>query len=114
MGIGLIVAAANPFLPVAIRLFSLFCILIFTGTCGGLFLIPLTSFIQVRPAAGEKGKIIAASNFCAFSGIILSGQIFEWATPLFIPSFIIGMLGLFGTLAAFIFFILIKKGNYYA
>ena len=114
MGICLIMAGGTPFLPGSIRLFSLFSILIFTGTCGGLFLIPLTSFIQARPAAAEKGKIIAASNFCAFSGILLSGQIFERLTHLLSPSSIILILGLSGALAAFIFFILIKRGNYYA
>ena len=114
MGIGLVITAAIPFLPGTIRLFFLFSSLIFTGICGGLFLIPLTSFIQVRPGAGEKGKIIAATNFCAFSGILLSGQMFEWMTPLLSSSFIIGILGIFGTLASFIFFIIIKRGNHYA
>lgn len=43
------------------------------GIAGGVFVIPLESFIQVRPAADRKGATIAAANFAAFSGILLSG-----------------------------------------
>ncbi|MFQ8736975.1 MAG: hypothetical protein ACLSAH_14035 [Bilophila wadsworthia] len=57
MGIGLLlclvpfVAAADP----ALRLPLLFGLYALAGTCGGLYLIPITSFIQVRPAATDKG-----------------------------------------------------------
>ena len=54
----------------------LFALFAFSGICGGLYLIPLVSFIQVRPAATEKGKTLGISNFLCFSGILLSGIVF--------------------------------------
>lgn len=77
--------------------------LIVAGCGGGLFLIPLASFIQVRPAADQKGKIIAASNFSAFSGIFLSGTCFELLNRAFVPSAAMLVLGLVAALAAFCF-----------
>ena len=40
---------------------------------GGVLLVPLEAFIQARPAADQKGKVIAAGNFTAFIGIMLGG-----------------------------------------
>ena len=46
------------------------------GTCGGLYLIPITSFIQVRPAATDKGRILGLDNCLSFTGILLAGQLY--------------------------------------
>jgi acyl-[acyl-carrier-protein]-phospholipid O-acyltransferase / long-chain-fatty-acid--[acyl-carrier-protein] ligase len=46
------------------------------GIAGGIFCIPVTSFIQVRPAPQMKGRMIATSNFADFLGILLSGAVF--------------------------------------
>ena len=73
------------------------------GCGGGLFLIPLASFIQVRPRPDRKGKIIAASNFAAFSGIFLSGTCFELLDRAFAPSSAMLVLGLAAGLAALCF-----------
>ncbi|WP_320055884.1 MFS transporter [Desulfuromonas thiophila] len=51
--------------------------LVMSGACGGLFLIPQASFLQARPAADARGQVIAAANFCAFGGILFSGQLFN-------------------------------------
>ncbi len=58
-------------------LFVFFC-LTSAGIFGGLFLIPIESFIQIRPSADSKGKVIAAGNFVAMGGVLLSGG-FYWA-----------------------------------
>ena len=79
MAIGIIAAALVPFLPSSLHLPWLVVTFAFAGICGGLYLIPLVSFIQIRPAAGEKGKILGISNFASFSGILLAGIVF---TPL--------------------------------
>ena len=76
MALGLIAAALAPLMPSGLRLYWLLASFIFAGTCGGGYLIPLVSFIQIRPAAGEKGKVLGISNFVSFSGILLSGLIF--------------------------------------
>ena len=66
-----------PFLPPPDpRLYWLLITFTFAGTYGGFYLIPLVSFIQIRPAAGEKGKVLGISNFASFVGILASGLIF--------------------------------------
>ena len=47
-----------------------------SGVCGGIYLIPIASFIQVRPADGEKGKILGVSNFFSFVAIAAFGIVF--------------------------------------
>lgn len=53
---------------------TLFGLYFSSGVCGGLFLIPLSSFLQVRPAASDKGKIMGMANCLDFTGILLAGQ----------------------------------------
>ncbi len=78
LGLGLMLSGLAPLLPEALQFPWLFLLLTFSGICGGLYLIPLVSFIQVKPAATEKGKTLGISNFSCFSGILLSGLIFAW------------------------------------
>ncbi len=80
-------------------LLSLSC----AGVCGGIFLIPFTAFIQVRPAESEKGKIIAAANFCAFSGMLIAGQVFTLFDAAFVPSSNMVFLGALGIVVSFFF-----------
>ncbi|MCL1980699.1 MAG: MFS transporter, partial [Proteobacteria bacterium] len=77
MAVSLLIASLAPFLPGTVLGF-IFLMLTFTATgiCGGLYLIPLVSFIQIRPKATEKGKILGISNFASFTGIIVSGLLF--------------------------------------
>jgi 1-acyl-sn-glycerol-3-phosphate acyltransferase len=77
MAISLLIAALAPLLPGTVAcFFFLIVIFIITGICGGFYLIPVVSFIQIRPKATEKGKILGISNFASFSGIIISGIVF--------------------------------------
>ena len=78
LGLGLMLSGLAPLLPGMLQFPYLFVMLTFSGVCGGLYLIPLVSFIQVRPAATEKGKTLGISNFACFSGILLSGVLFAW------------------------------------
>lgn len=75
-GIALLLALVGcvPLLPQALQLPALFLIYALAGSCGGLYLIPLTSFLQVRPAATHKGRVLGLSNCLTFSGILLAGQ----------------------------------------
>jgi len=75
------------------------------GLCGGVFLIPLTSFIQVRPKHNQKGKVIAASNFCAFSGMLIAGKLFTVFDSNFQPSRNMLFLGGTGVVCALLFYI---------
>ena len=77
MAIGLLIAAITPLMPgTVVRFLFLIAAFTFTGFCGGFYLIPIVSFIQIRPKATEKGKILGISNFASFSGIIISGLLF--------------------------------------
>ena len=78
LGLGLMAAGLAPLLPEPLQFACLFALFTFSGICGGLYLIPLVSFIQVRPPATEKGKTLGISNFSCFSGILLSGIVFAW------------------------------------
>jgi acyl-[acyl-carrier-protein]-phospholipid O-acyltransferase/long-chain-fatty-acid--[acyl-carrier-protein] ligase len=76
MAVGMVFVAIVPHLPAALRVWTLVAALGVTGAAGGVFSVPLASFVQVRPAADRKGTIIAASSFADFSGILLSGAVF--------------------------------------
>ncbi|THB67378.1 MAG: MFS transporter [Gammaproteobacteria bacterium] len=58
------------------QLYLLIPLFLFTGVAGGVFLIPVTSFIQIRPAADEKGRALATQNFLDFIGVIIGGGIY--------------------------------------
>ncbi|MBU0682318.1 MAG: MFS transporter [Proteobacteria bacterium] len=94
MGTGLAATWAAILLgPESMHLALIVMALVVAGCGGGLFLIPLASFIQLRPAADQKGKIIAVSNFTAFSGIFLSGTCFEFLNEALAPSTAMLVLG---------------------
>jgi len=60
---GLMIAMATlTSLPAPARLGTAFVLLFGIGMGGGIFMIPCEAFIQVRPAAREKGKVIAAAK----------------------------------------------------
>ena len=53
------------------------------GFSGGLFIVPLNALIQQRPAAHEKGQLLATNNFLNSFGIILaSGALWLFHTQL--------------------------------
>lgn len=85
--------------------------LVGAGICGGIFLIPLTSFIQIRPAADKKGKVIGADNFCAFSSMLVAGQLFTVLDSSFVPSSNMLILGIFGIVASVLFFVVVLAMN---
>ncbi len=90
-GVGMIacilISSLVIFLPAWPVLQTGFLVVIYllTGICAGMYLIPLVSTIQIRPAETEKGKVLGISNFASFSGMILSGfffSLFDWVHEL--------------------------------
>ncbi|HPA64745.1 MAG TPA: hypothetical protein PLC67_12375, partial [Spirochaetota bacterium] len=69
------------------------------GFATGLFMIPLESFIQIRPASGFKGTVWASANFAAFGGIMLSGFLANKLDAHFLPSQSFLYWGIFSALA---------------
>lgn len=53
-----------------------FVALIILGTFTGMFAVPLQVFLQSRPPADEKGRMIAAQNLCNWIGITLSAGLY--------------------------------------
>ena len=74
-GIGLLLAVAGgvPAAPEAFRFGLLFACYAAVGICGSLYIVPVSSQIQLLPAAEEKGRILGTSNFFSFSGMALAG-----------------------------------------
>ncbi|WP_457574044.1 MFS transporter [Desulfolithobacter sp.] len=77
----------------------LLAILACTGWFGGLFLIPVSAAIQIRPDASRRGRVIAAANFLSFAGMWCSGRIYSLLERLLVPSSAMILLGI-GTVAA--------------
>jgi len=103
MGLCLVVAGAVAAADCNFQWQLLLTSLAGAGICGGIFLIPLTTCIQVRPGGHEKGKVISASNFCSFSGMLVAGQVFTFFDRLCIPSSNMLFLGGFGMGVAVLF-----------
>ncbi|MDP6439853.1 MAG: MFS transporter [Candidatus Brocadiia bacterium] len=64
-----------PLLPGPWALVVVFPLLGAAGLFGGMMLVPTAAFIQLRPESGRKGAVLAASNFAAFTGIMLAGPL---------------------------------------
>ncbi|MDL2283578.1 MFS transporter [Oxalobacter sp. OttesenSCG-928-P03] len=84
---GILLSSLVIFLPANTYVLAGFLLAVYliTGICAGVYLIPLVSFIQIRPDAAEKGKVLGISNFASFSGIILAGflfAVFDWVHEL--------------------------------
>lgn len=58
------------------QMYKIILLFLLVGTAGGVFLIPVTSFIQTRPAAHEKGRAVATQNFLDFIGVIMGGGLY--------------------------------------
>ncbi|HUV39822.1 MAG TPA: MFS transporter [Planctomycetota bacterium] len=72
MGALFVLMACVPLLPREAELPVVFVLLGLIALLGGMVLIPCEGFVQTRPAADRKGAVIAAVNFCAFSGMLVS------------------------------------------
>lgn len=91
-GIGLLLAVAGcvPAAPEAFRFGLLFACYAAVGICGSLYIVPVSSQIQLLPAAEEKGRILGTSNFFSFSGMALAGPVYALLS--FLPPSVAHML----------------------
>ncbi|HEX2949340.1 MAG TPA: MFS transporter, partial [Armatimonadota bacterium] len=93
LGASLLLVSQVPSLSPVFHLPVLLCALAIAGIAGGLFLIPLESFIQVRPAPQEKGSVISVANFAAFTGMLLAAPVYNGLHHYFIPSTCFAVMG---------------------
>lgn len=94
MAAGLILAATSILLPESMRVAWLIGSLIVVGFAGGMFLIPITSFLQIYPSDSEKGQVLANTNFCGFIAIMCSGFVFTALDRVLSPSALMAFMGL--------------------
>jgi hypothetical protein len=93
MGLAMLALAAAPLLSGPVRLPGFFLLMALVGGFGGLFLIPVESFIQVRPDPARRGAVLAAANFAVFGGILLSGPLSSLLNALWRPTVSFAVVG---------------------
>ena len=67
-------------IPLSASAKGVFTILLTFGIFGGLYQVPLESYMQTYCASEKRGKVVAAGNFLSFAGVLLapiSMQIFD-------------------------------------
>lgn len=52
-------------------IFVIICLMLL-GICGGTFIVPCDSFLQVNSPDEKRGQVIAASNFLSFAGVLIA------------------------------------------
>ncbi|MGW8194874.1 MAG: AMP-binding protein, partial [Desulforhopalus sp.] len=107
IGAGLLLAGLTVLLPVTWQFAWLSGSLLISGIAGGMFLIPVTSFLQVRPADSEKGRVLAAAGFSSFVAILISGLLFNLLDALLSPHVLLMTSGAAGFVMAFLLLALI-------
>ena len=85
--------------------------LFFLGASAGLFDVPLEAYLQHRSEPRQLGQVLSATNFLAFSGILVISGAYYWMIDLqkFSPSFVFLLAGL-GTIPVAIYIILLLPG----
>ena len=110
MAICMMAVGAVPYFAESAKLACLLVALAVLGIAGGVFMILLESFIQVRPAADRKGATIAAANFAAFSGMLLSGPTLNLFNAMTItPTSDFAIMGVMAMAVAILLFIFLRK-----
>lgn len=93
MAAGQFLATATILMPADLQTTWLAGSLILSGISAGIFLIPVTSFLQVYPKHEEKGRVLAAANFSGFIGILAAGIIFNLLDSLMSPAKVMAIIG---------------------
>jgi MFS family permease len=110
MGTLMIVMHWVPRLSPATQPAALAALIGLIGIGGGIIMVPCESFIQVRPAPEKKGAVIAAANFAAFSGILLSGPAANLLNAHLDPTDSFGLIGLLSWSVGVSVMVALKRG----
>ncbi len=101
-----------PHLPGPTRSWVMILALGLAGVGGGMFLVPLSSFIQLRPSPDVKGRIIAVSYFAVFSSMLISGGVYYlFAVVRIKPTNCFGIEAVLTAIVAGWLFFTLPKGN---
>lgn len=74
MGVLMLLVFCTPMMGCS-PLWILGVLMFLLGAAAGVMMVPLETFVQVRPAPTEKGTVLAAGNFATYFGILLAGLI---------------------------------------
>ncbi len=113
MALCMLTVAIVPSLPAPARKWVVVSALALAGLGGGIFLVPLASFIQVRPRPEVKGRIIAVEYFAAFTAMLISAGVFIlFNLAKTKPSNCFAIQGIMAiVVAAWLFFVLPRKNQ---
>lgn len=92
-GVMLGFVAVPALMPAAWQVPLLLALTFLVGVLAGGILIPMESFLQVRPPPARKGAVLSAVNFVVFGGILLSGLISNFLNAHWAPTTAFGILG---------------------
>jgi acyl-[acyl-carrier-protein]-phospholipid O-acyltransferase/long-chain-fatty-acid--[acyl-carrier-protein] ligase len=89
-------------------LFTVISLLFFLGLCGGLFIVPFDSFVQLYSPNEKRGQIIGANNFLSFCGVLIA------SLALFLFSDVLGLspaagFGMIGIMTLFLSLLMISR-----
>lgn len=64
------------------HLFGILGLILFLGILGGIYVIPLDSYIQISSPDTHRGQIVAATNFLSFTGVLLASGLLYLITDI--------------------------------
>jgi predicted MFS family arabinose efflux permease len=109
MSLVMVVVAGVPFLPEPLRLPALFLLIFLLGSFGGGILIPMESFLQIRPPIARKGAVLSAVNFIVFIGILSSGLLSNYLNAHLRPTNAFGVVGLASLVVSGVLYFLFRN-----
>lgn len=65
------------------HLFFVICFVTLIGVFGGIFEIPLDSYIQVASPRQSRGQMVAATNFLSFTGVLVASGLIYFNSEVF-------------------------------
>jgi MFS family permease len=100
MGWAMLGIIAVPLLAATVQVPALFALTFIAGVAGGVILIPVESFLQIRPPAERKGAVLSAVNFVVFAGLLLSSFVANALNAWMRPTDAFGVLAAIALLSA--------------
>lgn len=99
----------TPHLSEAARIPVVFAGSFLLGALGGAILVPMESFLQVRPPPERKGAVWSAVNFVVFGGILLSGFVANELNVHWAPTTSFGVIGSLSLLVSMVLLALYRR-----
>ena len=108
MSLTMVLMPIVPYLPGGIHHATLYVLTFLLGCFGGGILIPMESFLQIRPPVVRKGAVLSAVNFIVFGGILSSGLFSNYLNAHWKPTEAFGVMGAFSVVVTVVLFFLFR------